>query len=122
MIEDTEYIRDFLVLHYNGTERNDSPFWDYCRTMAVPERLAEKMRVYHNSGRAFREHDELFNDTSWHAVMNGQLPKPRSYDPVADVLSLEETKRRLEEIRTVVRNSVDYMPLHRDFISRNCAA
>ena len=41
------------------------------------EALAEKMRVYMNNGRAFREHDELFNDTSWYAVMNGQLPPPR---------------------------------------------
>jgi tryptophan halogenase len=122
MIEDTEYIRDFLVLHYKGTERDDSPFWDYCRNMDVPERLAEKIRVYMNSGRAFRENDELFNDTSWYAVMNGQLPRPRGYDPVTEVLSLDETRRRLEEVRTVVRNSVDYMPLHRDFIAKHCAA
>ena len=122
MIEDTEYIRDFLVLHYKGTERNDSPFWDYCRTMDIPERLAEKIRVYRDTGRAFRENDELFNDTSWHAVMNGQLPRPQGYDPVAEVLSLEDTRRRLEEIRTVVRNSADYMPSHREFIAGHCAA
>jgi tryptophan 7-halogenase len=122
MIEDTEYIRDFLVLHYKGTERNDSPFWDYCRNMPVPERLAEKMQVYMNNGRAFRERDELFNDTSWYAVMNGQLPAPRGFDPVAEVLSLEETRRRLEEIRMVVGRAVDYMPLHKDFIRNNCAS
>uniref|UniRef100_UPI0013D835D5 tryptophan 7-halogenase n=7 Tax=Pseudomonadota TaxID=1224 RepID=UPI0013D835D5 len=46
MTTDYEEIRDFLVLHYHATERTDSPFWDYCRTMEIPGRLAEKMRVF----------------------------------------------------------------------------
>lgn len=122
LIEETEYLRDFIILHYKATERNDTPFWDYCRNMSIPERLDEKMRVYMNSGRTFREHEELFNDTSWFAVMTGQCGNPRSYDPVADLLSFDETKRRLEEIRTAVANSADYMPDHRQFIAENCAA
>jgi tryptophan halogenase len=122
LIEETEYIRDFLVLHYKATERDDTPFWNYCRNMSIPERLSEKMRVYLNNGRTFREHDELFNDTSWFAVLAGQCGKPRSYDPVADLFSVDETRKRLDQIRTAVANSADYMPDHRAFIEQNCAA
>jgi tryptophan halogenase len=122
LIEETEYIRDFLVLHYKATERDDTPFWNYCRNMSIPERLSEKMRVYLNNGRTFREHDELFNDTSWFAVLAGQCGKPRSYDPVADLFSIDETRKRLDQIRTAVANSADYMPDHRAFIEQNCAA
>ena len=122
LIEETEYIRDFLILHYHATERDDSPFWDYCRNMSIPERLAEKMRVYRNNGRTFREHDELFNDTSWFAVLTGQCGRPDSYDPVAELLSLDETKMRLEQIRTATANSADYMTNHLEFIRNNCAA
>jgi tryptophan halogenase len=122
LIEETEYIRDFLILHYKATERDDSPFWDYCRNMSIPERLAEKIRVYENSGRTFREGEELFNNTSWFAVLTGQCGKPRSYDPVAEMMSLEETKERLDQIRTTIRNSADYMPDHNEFIKKNCAA
>jgi tryptophan halogenase len=117
-----EQVRDFLVLHYNATERNDTPFWDYCRTMQIPESLVEKYRVFRTYGRVFRENEELFNDTSWFAVMIGQLMAPRTYDPVADVLSKEETQARLDEIRSAVRASADYMPGHRKFIEDNCAA
>src|SRR5690606_24264353 len=119
LMEETEYIRDFIILHYKATEREDTPFWRYCRHMSIPERLAEKMAVYANSGRTFREHEELFNDTSWFAVLTGQCGPPRTYDPVADLLDFEETKRRLEQIRTAVANSADYMPDHRQFIAEH---
>ena len=119
---ETEEIRDFLVLHYKATERDDSPFWDYCRNMVVPDRLDEKIRVFENSGRTFRENEELFNDTSWFAVMAGQGLKPRTYDPVANLMSLELTKARLTEIKDAVAASADYMPKHRDYIAENCAA
>ena len=122
LIEETEYIRDFLILHYKATERADSPFWDYCRTMSIPERLAEKIRIYQNNGRTFREHEELFNHTSWFAVLNGQIGNPRSYDPVAEMMSLEETRERLRQIRTTIQNSADHMPDHNEFITKNCAA
>jgi tryptophan halogenase len=122
MTTDYEEIRDFLVLHYHATERTDSPFWNYCRTMEIPERLAEKMRVFKSHGRAFRENEELFNDTSWFAVMLGQLMEPGSHDPVADVMPLQETRDRLNHIREAIANSADYMPRHRDFIRDNCAA
>jgi tryptophan 7-halogenase len=119
---ETEEIRDFLVLHYKVTERDDTPFWNYVRNMDIPDRLAEKMRVYANTGRAFRENDELFNDTSWFAVMAGQGMMPRTYDPVANLLSEEETQIRLDQIRGAVLNSAEYMPKHRDFINEHCAA
>jgi tryptophan halogenase len=122
LVEETEYIRDFLILHYNATERDDSPFWDYCRNMSIPERLAEKMRVYRDNGRTFREHDELFNDTSWFAVLTGQCGQPKHYDPVAELLSLDETRKRLEQIREATANSADYMTNHLEFIRQNCAA
>src|SRR5690606_19686467 len=72
LAEETEHIRDFIILHYKATEREDTPFWRYCRHMSIPERLEEKMRVYAHNGRTFREHEELFNDTSWFAVLTGQ--------------------------------------------------
>jgi tryptophan halogenase len=117
-----EQIRDFIVLHYNATERSDTPFWDYCRTMEIPETLKEKYRVFESYGRVFRENEELFNDTSWFAVMVGQGMRWRTYDPVAEVLDLPTTRSRLAEIRQAIANSVDYMPCHEVFIRDNCSA
>lgn len=122
MIEESELIRDFLILHYHATDRSDTPFWDYCRTMAIPERLAEKMRVFESSGRCFREHDELFNDTSWFAVMVGQGMRWQRHDPVVELMSEADTRARLAHIAGAVEKSVEYMPDHGDYIRQHCAA
>jgi tryptophan halogenase len=90
--------------------------------MDVPEALKEKYRIFKGYGRVFRENEELFNDTSWFAVMIGQRIEPRSYDPVAEVLSLELTQDRLNQVRQAMITSADYMPTHAEFIAQNCAA
>jgi tryptophan halogenase len=90
--------------------------------MNIPESLQEKIKLFQNTGRTFRENEELFNMTSWFAVLMGQGLKPKRYDPVVDLLSLEETKKRLGDIQQVVINSANYMPAHDEFIKQNCAA
>lgn len=117
-----ERIRDFIILHYHLTRRDDTEFWNYTRNMQIPDYLADKMSLFESHGRIFRENEELFNDTSWFAVMIGQGMRPRDYDPVADVQSAEETAARLENIRQTIATSATYMPRHVDFIAENCSA
>jgi tryptophan halogenase len=117
-----EQVRDFLIMHYNLTERDDTPFWNHCRTMDVPESLKEKYRIFESYGRVFRENEELFNDTSWFAVMVGQLMKYKTYDPVADILTRDQTRQRLDEIKSAILACVEHMPTHETFIAQNCAA
>jgi tryptophan halogenase len=122
MTFECERIRDFLVLHYHATERDDSKFWDYCRTMSIPDYLANKIEIFRAHGRVFRDNLELFNDTSWFAAMVYQGIKARTYDPMVDVMDETELRRRMEHIRAVIGNAVQTMPDHWDFIARNCAA
>jgi tryptophan halogenase len=117
-----ERIRDFIVLHYKATERNDTPFWDYCRTMEIPEFLQQKFDIFLDRGRIFRENDELFNDTSWFAVMVGQNLRPRGYDPLVDVLTDDDLRSRMAHIKETIMKSAATMPSHREFIEKNCKA
>ena len=117
-----ERIRDFLVLHFKATERNDSAYWDYCRMMDVPDSLRQKMELFRGQGRVFRYDDELFAEANWIAVMLGQNILPASYDTLADRLDEAAVKRYLEHIRTTIRKTVDAMPTHREYIRQHCLA
>jgi tryptophan halogenase len=113
-----EYIdvRDFLVLHYSATERDDSEFWNYCRNIAPPDGLREKLEMFRSSGRVFREHNELFTETSWLSVMVGQGVPPGGYHPAADLLPDAETLQRLRHIREVVARTAQEMPTQDAFL------
>ncbi|MEJ0059939.1 MAG: tryptophan halogenase family protein [Terricaulis sp.] len=117
-----ENIRNFLVLHYNATERNDTPFWDYCRTMAIPEGLQRKIDLFRDSGRFFRYEDELFAENNWIAVMLGQNIMPRHYDPLVDGVDFDSMRANVERIKTLIRKTADSLPTHRAFIEQYCAA
>ena len=111
-----ERIRDFLILHYKATEREDTAFWKYLKHMDIPDALREKMDIYKEKGRIFREDNELFNETSWFAVMHGQNLKSKGWHPVVGSLPVTEIRNRLAEIFATVENSADVMPRHKDFI------
>ena len=113
-----EQIRDFLILHYKATQREDTDFWRYVKNMDVPQSLTEKIEMYKENGRIFRQENELFNQTSWFAVMHGQNIRSERWHPVVDSLPLSEIKSRLQEIHATVANSCDVMPNHKDYIEK----
>ncbi|MET3667916.1 tryptophan halogenase family protein [Caulobacter sp. 1776] len=117
-----EKIRDFLILHFKATQRNDTPYWDYLREMPIPDYLADKIELFKGSGRVFRENEELFNDTSWFAVFIGQGIIPEGWDPMADAMDEATFRARMVEIKAVIAKSAEVMPDHMAFIRENCAA
>ncbi len=122
MTMEYEWVRDFIILHYKATQRDDSPFWRYCRDMEVPELLRNRMALFQADGRVFREGEELFAKTSWIQVMHGQRLQPRGYHPLTDLLSEQEIATYLDEVAGVIGACVDVMPSHEQFIADHCAA
>ena len=121
-VQDYVDIRDFLILHYKATERDDTPFWDYCRTLEPPPGLQDKLAMFRSSGRVFREHNELFTETSWLSVMVGQGIEAGSYHPAADLLDDAEVLKRLAHIREVIANTVAAMPPQGEYLAKNGSA
>lgn len=115
-----ECIRDFLILHYYATERDDSPLWNYCRNMQIPESLAKRIAIYKENGRLYRHDNELFNEISWFAVLHGQNVTPKRYHPIADVLPEDELDKRMTHIVDVIGRCADRMPMHQQFIDQHC--
>ena len=117
-----DHVRDFIIAHYKVTDRDDTPYWRYCRNMTVPDSLAAKLELFRERGEARMLPGDLFSETSWFAVLYGQGLIPRSYHPVANALSEDELQLALARIRTAIRRRVDSLPSHADFIEGCCAA
>jgi tryptophan 7-halogenase len=115
-------IRDFLILHYHATQRDDTSFWRQCGTMSIPAELQANIDLFRDSGRFFRNGEEMFAEMSWVQIMVGQGVLPQSYHPLVDRLSNEELERFMASIGRTISDCVDVMPMQQAFINRYCAA
>ena len=93
-----EDARDFIILHYKASRRDDSEFWNYCRTMDIPDSLQRKLELWKAKGRLFREQHELFGTASWVAVLLGQgiVPNSSSCFALESVARLDQGPRLLD--------------------------
>ena len=111
---DYEYdrIRDFLILHYNATERSDSDFWNHVRTMDIPASLAEKMELWRSCALVPQYRRGLFLEPSWISVMIGQGILPDGWDPRAQFPSSAGLHDALSGLSHRIAESVDGLPTH----------
>lgn len=117
-----EQIRDFIILHYKATRRDDSAFWRRCRDMAIPDSLQQKFELFRAGGRVLRFKDELFSESSWLAVMLGQGMIPEGYDPVADSVPVDEMRAAILNLKSAVLTTAQSLPEHAAYIQANCKA
>ncbi|NVK11813.1 MAG: tryptophan 7-halogenase [Gammaproteobacteria bacterium] len=122
MMFEIENIRDFIVLHYHVTNRNDTPFWRYVAGMDIPDSLKHRLDLFKETGRVFKVPTELFGENSWIQVMLGQGLVPEQYHPVVDNLSDDELKSFLSSIDADVQRKVAQLPEHQRFIDHYCRA
>ncbi|MBT8115315.1 MAG: tryptophan 7-halogenase, partial [Arenicella sp.] len=113
-------IRDFIVLHYHVTNRNDTPFWRFCRSMQIPDSLKHRIELFKQTGRVFQVPTELFGENSWTQVMLGQGLLPEQYHPIVNMMSDDELSQFLAGIDQNVTTLVGSLPSHLDFINHYC--
>jgi tryptophan halogenase len=117
---EVERIRDFIILHYKVTNREDTPFWRYCKNMDIPDALRQRINLFSKTGRVFKIENELFGEESWMQVMMGQGILPKKYHPVVDAMTGGQLRDFLGKIRSGVRHKVNQLPQHKDFINYYC--
>lgn len=116
LVKKFEQVRDFIILHYKATERDDSEFWNYTRTMDIPDSLDNRIELFREAGRVFRYEDELFAKPSWVAVLLGQNIVPRSIDPIVGAIDPASIAHSLQSMRSAMNNAVTQMKSHRNFL------
>ena len=121
---DAEYdsIRDFIVLHYCTSKRDDSPFWKMWQHIAIPESLQNKLALFKSQGRLMKNDLDLFASDSWYAVLEGMGVKPNSYDPTVDASNFELIQNILKESEVALKRNVQQLMSHEDYITRILAS
>lgn len=118
MTREFNQVRDFIILHYHATQRHDSPFWDYCRNMSIPDSLQHKIALFKAGGRVFRDDQELFSKASWIAVMLGQHIEPNVYEPMLADIPHNEIQHSLNSMNSAMVQAVSRLPSHAEFIQK----
>lgn len=117
-----ERIRDFLIVHYRFSSRDDSDFWRHCRELPMPDPLEYKVRLFRARGHIVRYEWETFLDPSWLAIYTGFGVLPRSYDPMADRVDSATLKKTFADMRASIEHAARAAPEHSEFIAKNCIA
>ena len=112
-----EHIRDFIIMHYHITERQDSAFWQYCKNMSVPDSLQNKIEAFRNTGRVFLDKGEMFED-SWQQVFLGQGLMPEQYHPIMNTLADDEIRTFMTQIKQRVDQTLETLPNHADYVNQ----
>ncbi|MEO7278254.1 MAG: tryptophan halogenase family protein [Sphingomicrobium sp.] len=115
-----EPIRDFLIAHYKVTERDDTPFWAYCKNMSIPDSLQDRLDLFRARGNALPQFNDLFREGSWFAVLWGQGIRPQSYHAIANAMPEDQLLITLKNVRAAIQERVDAMPSHETFLERCC--
>lgn len=117
-----QLIRDFLILHYHRTDREDSEFWRYCKHMSIPDSLTEKMQLFSSNGLLYKDAEDLFRESSWVQVMVGQGLIPKSFHAMANRISSDQLTTFLGDVQKLIDRATNDLPQHQDFIEAHCKA
>ncbi|WP_371310572.1 tryptophan halogenase family protein [Hyphomonas sp.] len=115
-----EKIRDFIILHYKATEREDSPFWKAQKDAVVPDSLSQRIALFRENGLVYRDPDELFLTDSWLQVMLGQRIDPKGYHHMGRLMTDDQMDMVLNGIRNNINKALEKMPSHQDFVDQYC--
>jgi tryptophan halogenase len=117
-----EWLRDFIILHYHATEREDTEFWRYCKYMSVPDTLQFKIEMFRQHGRIQINPGDLFGPRPWLTVMYNQGIRAQSYPPLTDAYDDKKMRAELAKVRAGVKRTVENMPTHEQYIATHCSA
>jgi tryptophan halogenase len=121
MTTDYEEVRDFIVLHYSATNRDDSPFWQTCQRLPLPDSLRERIELFRSQGAMRDGVDELFRASSWQSVFEGMGIRPRGYSSRVDNLDYAHIEATLRTARAAIAGMVEHLPTHEQFLGGQLA-
>jgi tryptophan halogenase len=121
MNADFEEVRDFIMLHYCATQREDTPFWQWCKSIQLPDSLQERIELFRGHGALREGVDELFRQVSWQSVFEGMGIRPQKHCPRVDHIEAQQIAQTLQRARSAIQGMVKTLPTHDEFLRSQSA-
>ncbi|MDN4501971.1 tryptophan 7-halogenase [Alteromonadaceae bacterium BrNp21-10] len=122
MAWDYEYIRDFIILHYCSTQRNDSEFWRWCQNMSIPDSLQQRISLFKENAIARHDLDQLFKPESWQCIYEGMGIRPQTYNHFVDLSDYSQLFSNMQSAKQRAQQSVSSALNHEAFLKQFCPA
>jgi tryptophan 7-halogenase len=116
MVADYEEIRDFIVLHYAATARDDSPFWQWCKNIRLPDTLQERIELFKSHGALREGLDELFRSASWQSVFEGMGITPGAHSRRVASMEYADIAASLSTAKAAIAGMVAHLPTHEEYL------
>ncbi len=117
-----ESVRDFIVMHYKLTHRDDSEFWRYCAAMPIPDTLAHQIELFRACGRVTLLDPDGFAEASFVSLLLGLGVQPQAIDPMAARIDERQLRQHFDRVHAAIAQTVAGMPEHSDYIERHVKA
>jgi len=120
--QEIEQIRDFIILHYKATNRDDSELWRYCKNMGIPDNLTYRLELFKEQGILLNTPWQTFHPPSWTAILHGNKIHASRYHPVVDSIDSNFLEQEFKKLRMNIEHVANQGSSHRDFLNRMCPA
>ena len=104
-------IRDFIVMHYCLTDRDDTEFWRRVRSAPVPDSLRAKLAAF-AEGVFTDEANRLFTSRSIVAILSGMEFEFRRSSPLLGLIDDGAARDALADVAERTRQMAATMPGH----------
>jgi tryptophan halogenase len=85
--------------------------------MKLPDSLAQRIELYKRTGRVRIKAGELFTDLSWFYIFEGMGVTPESYDPLLDVVTVDQLRDILSSMAQSTALAAHGVPSHDSYFS-----
>ncbi len=113
-----EEVRDFIILHYLLSGRDDTDFWTDCREIAIPDSLGEFLEIYDDTGIVETSVSALFPDTSYYSIFAGLGRLPRNILPRANLSDFDKVELIIAKILKMNKDIAHSLPSHEEALNR----
>ena len=115
-----EELRDFIVLHYCTTDREDTPFWRENKYHpAIPESLGGKLELWRVMLPSHESVDptRVFPDVSYVSILAGMDSLPERSLPILSFVDDSEAEEAFKGVRLRASNLSSVLPDHYRYLA-----